>query len=510
MQGIIRKPKLLGKLKKQDLLIRGFIIAVIIFVMNIPTEMVRGTLQERVSYRTQAIQSVTSSWGDAQTISGPLMLIPYYVNKEVIDIKKVVEKKEVVERTEVEKKITGEDGSVMTVPVVVDAPRILSETKEIKTPRIVEEKQYLLLLPEDLNMDFTIADEMRQYGIFPALVYQSTAKISGQFVLPDLAKEIDGFNRFATDEVELIVGLSDTRAIRQISELQANEGSAKFEPGSSLIQAVKSGFHTKLTDLAAFTTLDFSFDLAFNGSHSLAFLPWGRNTAVNMQSKWPHPSFVGDTLPKEREISDNGFTASWNIPSLARSYNQVIYLGQTNSTGNGFVTEQSASLGQLSEFSAGVDLFEPVVAYSMVYRAIKYAVLFLTLTFLTCFIIERTIKRPIHYIQYLIIGLAVSLFYLCLLSLSEHMTFALSYLIAGAVIVGMITLYIGAIIRDKKKTGSLFVVLSVLYASLYSILKMEDFALLLGTTLLVAVTAVLMLVTRRINQDNEEVSDNIA
>lgn len=507
MQDLIKKPKLLTKIKQQDLLIRGIIIAIIIFLMTIPTALVQSTLHERSAYRQQAIQSVTSSWGDSQTFSGPLMLIPYYINKEVIDIKKVVEKKEVVERTEVEKKITAEDGSVMTVPVVVDAPRILSETKEIKTPRMVEEKRYLVLLPEALNMDFAVEDEIRQYGIFPALVYQSQATVNGQFVLPDMNMEMKNFNRFEFSEIELIVGLSDTRAIKQISDLRANEVSAKFEPGSSLKQAVDNGFHSKLGAVDKFTTLDFSFDLNFNGSRSLNFLPWGRKTEVSIHSKWPHPSFVGDTLPKTREISAEGFTATWNIPSLARNYNQVIFLGQTDGIGNGFVTEQSATLSQLSSFTAGVDLFEPVIAYNMVYRAIKYAILFISLTFLTCLIIERTIKRPIHYIQYIIIGLAVSLFYLCLLSLSEHMTFLLSYLIAAAVIVGMITLYIGAIIRDKKKTGMLFLVLSLLYASLYSILKMEDFALLLGTALLVLVTAVLMLVTRRINQGVEEKVD---
>lgn len=508
MQTIRKGASTLAKFKNQDLLIRGVIIVSIIFAMIIPTSLVMGTLQERISYRNHAIKSVTASWGNAQVISGPLLIVPYIVDRETFDIEEVVEKKEVVERTEVEKKITGSDGSVMTVPVVVDAPRILTETKKIKTPKVIEEKYHLVLLPETLNMDFNIADEIRKRGIFPALVYQTQAKVKGQFILPNMDNEVKGFNRFVLDEAELVVGLSDTRAIKQISELRANEVTAKFEPGSSLTQAVENGFHSKINEIEAFKNLDFSFDLQFNGSQSLNFLPWGRTTAVTMQSKWPHPSFIGDTLPATREISSDGFTASWDIPSLARSYNQVIFLGQTESIGNGFFTNNLTDLSQLSSFSAGVDLFEPVLAYNMIYRAIKYAILFISLTFLTCLIIERTIKRPIHYVQYIIIGLAVSLFYLCLLSLSEHMNFLLSYVIASAVIVGMIGLYIGAIIRDKRKTLLLFSVLSMLYAALYSILKMEDFALLLGTGLLILVTAVLMLVTKRINQTTA-LEDNV-
>jgi inner membrane protein len=212
-------------------------------------------------------------------------------------------------------------------------------------------------------------------------------------------------------------------------------------------------------------------------------VPLGEVTQANIKSTWPHPSYQGNILPKKEKHDAEGFFAQWQIPNLARNYPQY------------WLSDKKYNL---HEFTAGVDLFEPVTHYSKVSRATQYGILFIILTFITFLIFELTLQARPHFLQYTLIGFAISLFYLLLISLAEHVTFLHAYLAAAGVIVFMITLYTAAILKKLSRALLIFCLLSGLYAVLYTIMHLEDYALLAGAALLLVVMGVLMLVTRNI------------
>jgi len=260
-----------------------------------------------------------------------------------------------------------------------------------------------------------------------------------------------------------------------------------FAPGTRLSELLGSGFHVPLAGFdAERAEVPFELDLSFHGSRGLRFAPFGETTEVHMTSTWPHPSFQGSTLPSSYETNEDGFKAEWSIPHLTRNYPQQFVLGESSVN--------------LNEFVAGVDLFEPVFLYSKVTRAVKYGLLFVLLTYLVFLVFELVAGIRLHVIQYGLIGLAMSLFYLTLLSLAEHVAFGWAYVAATVVNVGMISLYAGATTKSRARAGIVFGALSALYALLFALLHMESYALLLGTLLLTAVVAVLMYLTKDLDR----------
>jgi inner membrane protein len=241
----------------------------------------------------------------------------------------------------------------------------------------------------------------------------------------------------------------------------------------------------------------FSTNISVNGSQGIRFAPFGEITNINMKSSWPHPSFQGKILPTKNTINDNGFVSSWSIPHLARNFPQTWVI---SASGN------SNSQYNLNEFTAGVDLFEPVFLYSKVTRAVKYGILFIGLTFLTFLIFELTTQARLHYVQYGLIGIALTIFYLILLSMAEHTAFLNAYIIAALISISLITLYTGSALKNWTKAGIIFVLLSALYSVLYSLLQLEDYALLMGTILLLFVLIVLMYVTRDLRVNSPDAS----
>jgi inner membrane protein len=228
-----------------------------------------------------------------------------------------------------------------------------------------------------------------------------------------------------------------------------------------------------------------------NGSNGFYFSPFGKTTDVKVTSDWPHPSFQGNVLPDDHKVSDTGFKANWSVPHLARNYPQLWTL--------------ETQTFDLQEFSAGVNLFDSVSLYSKITRAIKYGVLFFTLTYITFLIFELGMGRRLHIVQYGVIGLALSMFYLTLLSMAEHSGFFNAYISAAAIIIVMISLYAFAAIKNLFRTAIIGMLLVGLYSILYSLLKLEDYALMAGTALLLLILAVMMYLTRNIGRGTEQV-----
>ncbi len=442
------------KLEGSPLMVRMLVIGVLALLMLIPLQMVEGIVSERNGLYRGVLNEIASLWGQQQVIQGPALVIPY------------------VDRVVTEEMVTDKDGQNRTV----------TRTRMVSRSAVV--------LPEELDITIDLAEEYRSRGIYSALVYAAEIKLSGNFQLPDINALSDRIETIRWGEAYLVMGLSDTRAINRVSPLEWNGETFSFAPGTRIVSALPRGFHAPVTGVGdEKSTYSFSMGLNANGSHGIRFAPFGASTRVLMDSSWPHPSFQGNVLPSTHEITENGFSAFWEVPNLARSYPQAWTL-----------EDQTFNLG---EFQAGVDLFEPVFLYSKITRAAKYGLLFVGLTFLTFLIFELTVGVPLHYVQYALIGIALSFFYLCLLSLAEHISFVLAYSAASAVTIGLITVYAWATLRSAGRAVIVFVLLTALYILLYSLLRLEDYALLMGTGLLLVVIMVLMYFTRNLRSEHQ-------
>ena len=433
----------------ESLTVRSVVIGVLALLMLIPLSMVSSMVWERHQLYRSVLDDIAGIWGGQQVLKGPVLVVPY------------------VEQYLVEETVTDDNG------------------EETTTSKVVQRSASAVVLPQSLIISIDIQEQFRHRGIYDSLVYTAEIQLQGRFEQPDISSISENLHRTDWDKAYLVLSLSDTRAINEVSALTWDGKSQSLAPGTRLTELLGNGFHAPLGTLGpGGGQHDFELSLSINGSQGFRFAPFGEETQVQMKSSWPHPSFQGSALPTSYETHDDGFEATWSIPHLARNYPQLFaYPGQSFS---------------LDEFLAGVDLFEPVFLYSKVTRAVKYGLLFVGLTFLVFLIFELVSSVRLHFLQYGLIGVALSLFYLTLLSFAEHITFLRAYVLASSVNIGMITLYTGAAIRSWSRAAVVLVLLTTLYTLLFSLLHLEDYALLMGTVLLLVVVAVLMYLTRNL------------
>ncbi|MEZ5535708.1 MAG: cell envelope integrity protein CreD [Thiolinea sp.] len=433
---------------RNSLTLHTIIVGLLILLMLIPLFMVEGVVRERNHYQQQVLDEVAATWGGQQTLNGPFLVIPYI--EHITSVDTVTNNK-------------GEDSVV---------------TKDIFNNHTV------VILPDTLDIKAEIEEEHRKRGIYDALVYTTKATVSGTFDHEFLLEGGEGDRRILWEKVFVMFGLSDTKAMNSGATFTWDADQTDLQPGTRLPQLLSQGFHIPLDETTSNDTKhDFKLEFELRGSKGLFFTPLGKTTTAEMSSGWEHPSFQGDLLPEKHDITDEGFTASWDIPNLARSYPQYWWLEDEVKYDPGY-------------FTAGVSLYEPVSLYSQVERAVKYGILFVALTFLTFFAFEIAGGSRLHVLQYGLIGFALALFYLILLSLAEHLPFEQAYIAATAAVVGMIWIYAWAVLRSFWKGLFILLVLGGLYYLLFLILQMEDYALLAGTGLLVFATLMMMFVTR--------------
>ncbi|MCK5726133.1 MAG: cell envelope integrity protein CreD [Thiotrichaceae bacterium] len=435
---------------QHSLIFRFIMITLLVLGMTIPLNMVEQIVAERSSLHSRVLADIAKTWGSQQLIMGPALIIPFTEKHQIVTTKE------------------DKDGNDRT---------------EVKTKLI---RKHAIVLPETIDLKNTIQGEHRKRSLYKSLVYTADIKISGQFNKPNITSLSDHVSEIHWDRARIVIGLSDTKAINTTSALSWNEEALRFEPGTSINGLIARGFHAPLTIDTTKESFTYSFNINVNGSQSFHFTPLGRTTNVEVISNWPHPSFNGSALPAQRHIDTNGFKASWSVSHLARNYPQLWTI--ENQTHN------------LEEFTAGVSLFESVTLYTQIIRAIKYGVLFICLTFITFLIFELAIKKKLHFVQYAVIGLALTLFYLTLLSMAEHSNFFTAYISAAGVIIAMISSYAYAAIRKLSSSIIITIMLTALFSLLYSLLQLEDYALLAGTGLLLTMLAVLMYLTRNIGR----------
>ncbi|POM17823.1 Inner membrane protein CreD [Burkholderia cepacia] len=436
------------------LLFKFVITALLALLILIPLQMVQSIVHERSAYRMDALQSIWSSYAGPQTVSGPVLVVPYTEVTRVRDE-------------------TPAGGATKT--------SLRSETKR------------LLVFPKTLNVDGTLTTSVRYRGIHKALVYELTSRLTGTLALPDLKKlpQADGHVSFKVDSAYVAIGIGDIRGLTAQPDVRIGGARFDVEQGTRL-DSLRQGVHANV-DLAALAeagagagagaVVPFSIDLPLRGAESVAFAPVGDQNDFSLKSTWPHPSFDGAFLPNNRTVDARGFTGNWRVTSFNTKAREQI------ATGNGEGAIETAS----------VSMIEPVNVYLQAERATKYGALFVMLTFASFFMYELVKRLRIHPIQYALVGLSLALFFLLLLSLSEHIAFAYAYLAASGACIGLLGFYLSFVLHSVKRGAVFSALLAVLYAALYGLLLSEDNALMLGSLLLFAILAGIMTLTRRVD-----------
>ncbi len=385
-----------------------------------------------------------------------------------------------------------------------------------------ESREFILLAaPAQLAVDASVAIERLHRGIFQVNGYLAKMSISAEWTdltaLRPQARHAAG--RLRCDAPVMMVSVSDARGIRSATVRIAPKGAAQssgdaielaIQPGTAHDRHPR-GFHAVLANLSpdaadGAAPLRATLNLELAGTEALGFAPVGDATRVSLASDWPHPSFSGRFLPSDRDVSAQAFSAHWQLSAVASSAQQdLLRGGAVCSGGEGAAIDSTTASADVNTASRpcietfGVSFIDPVNPYVLSDRATKYGLLFVVLTFVAVTLIEVMQRLRVHPIQYLLVGCALVVFFLLLVSLTEHLPFALAYLIAGAACTLLLGFY-GRYVLSGLRAGAAFgAAIGVLYAALYVLLQMEQTALLLGSMLLFAVLAALMVVTRRID-----------
>lgn len=420
------------------------VIFLLIVVLMIPTTLVKELIHEREYVQKNAINEVSSKWGNGQTITGPFISIPY---------DKYIKQTNTVDQTE----------------------------------KVVKMREWMHFLPKSLDVVGSINPEKRNRGIYEVVVYESDMEIKGYFDPLDWKQFDIPEEDIHFEKATLNFGITDLKGIEQQINLNWNEQQVSFNSGTSTTQIVTSGINASVPILSNDEDrYTFNTKINIKGSQHLYFLPIGEETDVRMTSNWTTPSFTGEYLPDSRTVDESGFKAQWNILHLNRNYPQS-WLGNQH---------------RIMNSAFGTDLLLPVDNYKKSYRVARYAILFLALTFMVFFFVEILNKVFIHPIQYLLVGLALIVFYTLLLSFSEHIQFDYAYILSAILTLSMITSYTAAILKSKKVGILIFSILLILYTFIFIIIQLEDYALLIGSIGLFIILGLVMYFSKDIDWYN--------
>ena len=414
------------------------IVTILMLLLLIPASMIKSIIRERQSLTQTVLNEVSSKWAERQLINGPVLTIPLIYETKT------------------------------------DDDKIMNTTK------------FLYILPESLQVNGKVEPQNLKRGIYEVVVYKSHLDFSGTF---NLSTKLDqnGLKEIRYDEAFLTIGISDLRGIEDQILLKWNEHNLSVQPGSRLSGMISSGI---TIDLPSFVeqseqSIDFSFELKLQGSQNLSFIPVGSTTEVKLSSPWSSPSFNGNFIPDHREVNDNGFEDDWKVLQLNRNYPQY------------WVSKNLQSKMLKSAF--GIDLIMPLDDYQKSMRSAKYAAMTIALIFLIFFLVEILNRKKIHPFQYALVGLALCLFYVLLISISEHANFNLAYIISAGISSLLILLYSKSVFQSGKFTGILSATILGIYTFLFVTLQLADYALLMGSIGLTVILGVTMYFTRNIN-----------
>ncbi len=421
-------------------------ICLMTFLLLVPLALIKDQIRDRSHRQNEVQESIANSAAGEQTLIAPVIVVRY--------------------REQVEATLPREDGSGR------------SETRQ----QIVE--RTLTLPPEKLVMEGEAAVETRHRGIYQARLFRLGLSTAGRFVVAPLAG-LGSTGRILDAKASLVVGISDTRGVNNDPEITINGKRHRFASPAGRIQEGREQGMRQLSialgalDLHNESRFDFAFPLQLTGTSRLAIAPTGESNRIALKSAWPHPNFGGRFLPTARTVTKDGFAANWEISHLARNFD--------------------ATLNPHSGEVLRIDFVDPVNVYLQSERAVKYGVLFIALTFAGFFLTEILRRSPIHPVQYLLVGLALAIFFLLLVAFSEHLPFYAAYGLSAVACIGLIASYLSGALGGLRQGLAFGGGLTGLYGVLYGVLLSEDNALLMGSVLLFLALGATMLATRRLD-----------
>ncbi|PWS53539.1 cell envelope integrity protein CreD [Pseudoalteromonas sp. meg-B1] len=414
-----------------------------------------------------------------------LLLIPIFMIQNLID-----------ERSELQQQVQADIAKSSSDEQQVIGPFIHAQYLETVTVdgKTSEQLMNMTLLPESLNVSSNLATFEKYRGIYKALLYRSQNQFEGRFKTSALAVLADK----KIKRLNLILAISDIRGIGQGSHINVNERSYELLPGTQLDQ-LPQGIRVELDyeTIRKSEVLPYQIGLNLQGMRQLSFAPVGKNSSLTMQADWPHPSFVGDYLPIESSISAQDFSASWQTnyfaTNLKELFNQCLFRNECT---------------LFKQRNMGVNLVDSVNHYLKNYRASNYAILVIVLIFASFFLLEVLRDEPIHPVQYGFVGLALAVFYLLLISLSEHLGFNIAYLLSALASAILLSVYVAGMLKNSKHGGLFLCGVLFIYSLLYGLLSAEDYALLMGSVLVFVVLSLIMMLTRRVNWYGRHAQDD--
>ena len=437
---------------------------VLTILLWIPLILIGNLINDRGKLYKQTITNIGNEWGKSQKIIAPVITISYT------------------------------DTSINNKDSVSNA----SNTKAVA---VVPVERKFAILPEELNATIEMKDEVRQRGIYNATVYNANVKLKGYFSAKDFPEDKKVLGCVS-------IGLTDTKALIKINKFKIGDMDLEAMSGTMAAPLITNGISGQLgpehNNMMDKEKIPFEIDIDFRGSRDISILPLGKKNHFEIKSNWKSPSFSG-VLPTERTIDNNGFSAVWEVSNLIRNYPQIIDINndqfsdfyQDGVVYNEYDDETTYSDNNDENTIVKVALFDSVTSYTQIYRACNYGILFIGMSLVVVFIFEVVSKKATHYVQYGVVGFSLVIFYLLLLSLSEHIGFEWSYLISSLAIVIPNSMYITSMTSNKKFGIGMFIFLSGIYAILFSILRMEQYALLTGSLLILAVLYAVMYLTKK-------------
>lgn len=432
---------------QRSLIFKALMIAALALLLMIPLSMIKSTISERASRRDAVQAEISKTDTGEQTVAGPVLVLPYTL-----------------------------------------VTRVIREVDGVSTAVDESSDGVTHILPGKLAIDGRVSTQTRHRGLFEALFYDSRLKVSGHFdVPPEGGLTLRAGQSVTWGTPYVAVGIADNRGIQNVPQLSWNSASFNFAPGNP-VAVLGSGIHAAVVaDAKKGGHFEYTFDLDLHGTSRLGWLPLGENTHVHLTSPWPHPGFTGNSLPRVRTVTSKGFEAEWESSHFASNMPQL------------FNEALKAGDMRLMSQSQDVNFVQPVDIYQQAERSVKYGFLFVLLTFAAFALFEILKQLPIHPVQYGLVGIALALFFLMLIALSEHMSFGLSYLLASGACLGLLLFYLSHVLRSALRGLGFGALLTLLYGALYGLLISEDNALLMGSLLLFVLLAGVMMLTRKVD-----------
>lgn len=394
----------------------------------------------------------------------------------------------VTERAQRQQEVVHEVSSKWAEPQTIAGPILIVPYHEYSTQsdgKVIQSRKTAYFLPDQLKINGKLMPEIRHRSLYEVTLYRSDITLSGSFDKLNLAALQIAPENVLWNEVHLAVGLDDARGLEDEVSLEWNDSQLKLEAGVPANDVLSSGLNVAVA-CGSEQSHAFNIHIKLKGSEYINFTPVGKTTSMTLQSSWKDPAFDGKYLPDSSVINEKGFNAQWKIVQASRPYPQ----SWTNTT------------QKIAESAFGVRLIQPTDSYAKTERSVKYAMLFIGLTFAVFFFIEILQKKQIHPLQYFLVGIALIVFYTLLLSFSEYIGFNKAYVIAAGATIALIGLYVWNMFKKGKIALGFTFALTALYAYIFFLIQLQDYALLFGSIGLFIVVALAMYSSRKVDWYN--------